>query len=149
MRGLPTGLSWANEKGKGGWFAFSHAQPTLRPSPRKVSLLGGREGEHGSALVALVCLCNHGGGTAARFRGSLSLCPEKEGGEDAVSSNMGFSEREGLKRIRFVLPDPFPRQFCVFGGFSSAVFRIVGFAREEAVTLCLMGLSSLRVGWSR
>ena len=96
-----------------------------------------------------MCLCNHGGGTAARFRGSLSLCPEKEGGEDAVSSNMGFSEREGLERIRFVVPDPFPRQFCVFGGFSSAVFRIVGFAREETVTLCVMGLSSLRVGRSR
>lgn len=96
--------------------------------------------------MALVCLCNHGGGTAARFRGSLSLCPEKEGGEDAVSSNMGFSELEGLERICFVLPDPFPR---VFGGLISAVFRIVGFAREEIVTLCLLGLSSLRVGRSR
>ncbi|KAJ8793963.1 hypothetical protein J1605_000162 [Eschrichtius robustus] len=49
--------------------------------------------EHGSALVALVCLCDRGGGTAARLRGSLSLCPEKEGGEDAVSSNTGFSQR--------------------------------------------------------
>ncbi|KAB0395263.1 hypothetical protein E2I00_003850, partial [Balaenoptera physalus] len=44
--------------------------------------------EHGSALVALVCLCDRGGGTAARLRGSLSLCPEKEG--DYFLGNLYF-----------------------------------------------------------
>ncbi|KAG8504981.1 Magnesium transporter protein 1, partial [Galemys pyrenaicus] len=39
----------------------------------------------------MVCLSDHDGGAAARLRSSLGLCPKKEGGEDAVSNNSGFS----------------------------------------------------------
>lgn len=85
--------------------------PVLTPNPQtqpQESFPSRKErSEHGSALVALVRLCDRSGGTAARLRGSLSLCPEKEGGEDAVSSNTGFSQQVGLERVCFVLPDPF------------------------------------------
>lgn len=86
MRGRPAGLSRTNEEGSGAGL------PVLTPNPEPQpgeSFSSGRErSEHGSALVSLVCFCDRGGG-AARVRGSLSLCPKKEGGEDAVSGNTG------------------------------------------------------------
>lgn len=60
-----------------------------------------------------------------------------------------FPNEWGLRWSVFSFPIPFFCWFCVFGSSTSAVFGVVGFARKETVTPCLLGLKSLRVGWRR
>lgn len=115
--------------------------PVLTPNTQtqpEASLVSRRErSEHGSALVALVCLREHGGGAAAQLRGSLSLCSKKEGGEDDVS-NTAFPKEWGL-RGSVLLPIPFPHWFRLSVAPVSPFLRVMEFVREETVTPCLLG----------
>lgn len=124
MKGHPKGLSWTNEEGQGA------GSPVLTPDPQtepEESLASQRErSEHGSALVSLVCLREHGGGAAAQLRGSLSFCPKKEGGEDAVCDNTGFSQIVGLKRVCTLSYSFSPNGSVSFGGSIFTVFKSYG-----------------------
>lgn len=113
MKGHPAGLRWTNEEGQGA------GSPVLTPdtqSKPEESFASQRErSKNGSALVSLVCLREHGGGAAAQLRGSLSFCPKKEGGEDAVCDNTGFSQIVGLNRVCTLShSSPPPHWLCVF-----------------------------------
>lgn len=97
MRGRPAGLSRANgeRQGFGSPILTLHPRTLLEESfarpPREAS-------EHGLAEVALVCVCDRRGGTAARLQPSLGLCPKKEGGEAAPASARDFLGL-GLERV--------------------------------------------------
>lgn len=100
------GLSRANGEPQG------LGPPVLTPHPRTVLeesfARSPREtSEHGLAEVALVCVCDRSGHTAARFQGSFGLCPKKEGGEAAPASGRDFLNL-GLERVR----SPLPRDLC-------------------------------------
>lgn len=102
MRGRPAGLSRANgeRQGLGSPILTLHPRTLLEESfarpPREAS-------EHGLDEVALVCVCDRGGGTAARLQPSLGLCPKKEGGEAAPTSARDFLGL-GLERVSSLLP---------------------------------------------
>lgn len=80
-----------------------------------------------------MCLREHGGGAAAQLRGFLSLCPKKEGGEDAVCSNAGFSQRMGLERVCTPSRPLSPLVLCLLVAPISPFLRVMMFAREETV----------------
>ena len=46
----------------------------------------------------------------------------------------------GLRGSVLSFPIPFHRRFCIFGGSNSAVWGIVGFAREETVITLSSGI---------
>ncbi|MEJ1281491.1 hypothetical protein NN561_012441 [Cricetulus griseus] len=102
MRGRPAGLSRANgeRQGFGSTVLTPHPRTLLEESfacpPREKS-------KHGLTEVALVCVCDRGGGTAAHVQGSLGLRPKKEGGEAAPASVRDFLGL-GLERVSSLLP---------------------------------------------
>lgn len=125
------------------------SRPTLRPSPRKVSFLGGR-GENmagrwwfwcSSATMAVALLLVYGvpSASAQRKKEVRTLFP----------ATWAFLKKSGLRGSVLTFSTPVLFRFCVFGGSCSAVFGVLGFAREENNFLSAGDIESRSEGGGR